>query len=84
VEVADTTVKNTFMLRVSTNWLIEGTSVSMLMEDMLRNKMFFPPRFDYHMFYVLCQFVTIYWFSLLYSWFMQQCGCSSQFSNTVE
>jgi hypothetical protein len=39
-EVAETTVK-TSMLRVSTQWQSEWTSVSMLVEDMSRNKCFF-------------------------------------------
>jgi hypothetical protein len=34
----------------------DGTSVSVLVEDMSRNKYF--PRFEYHMFYVLYPFVT--------------------------
>jgi hypothetical protein len=34
-----------------------GTSVSVLVEGMSRNKCFFA-RFEYHVFYVLCPFVT--------------------------
>jgi hypothetical protein len=45
-------------LRVSTQWSNDGTSVSMLVEDMSRNKCFFFSRFEYHMFYVLDPFVT--------------------------
>jgi TRAP-type mannitol/chloroaromatic compound transport system permease small subunit len=37
--------------------LSDGTSVLMLVEDILRNIMFFS-RFEYHMFYVLYPFVT--------------------------
>jgi hypothetical protein len=40
-EVAETTVQNTSMLRVSTHWWSDGTSVSMLEEDMSRYKCFF-------------------------------------------
>jgi hypothetical protein len=44
------------VLCVSTHWQSDGTSVSVLVEDMSRNKCFF--RFEYHVFYVLYQFVT--------------------------
>jgi hypothetical protein len=40
-EVVETTVKRTSMLRVSTHWQSDGTSVSVLVEDMSRNKCFF-------------------------------------------
>jgi hypothetical protein len=42
--------------RVSTHWQSDGASVSMLAEDMSRNKGF--STFDYHIFYVLYTFVT--------------------------
>jgi hypothetical protein len=35
---------------------VDETRISMLVEDMSRNKCF--PRFEYHMFYVLYSFVT--------------------------
>jgi hypothetical protein len=49
--------QKTSMLRVSTHWESDGTSVSMLVEDKSRNKCFFS-RLEYHMFYVLYPFVT--------------------------
>jgi hypothetical protein len=45
------------VLQVSTLWKSDGTSVSVLVEDVSRNKCFFP-RFEYHMIYVLYPFVT--------------------------
>jgi hypothetical protein len=47
----------TSMLAGSTHWYSNGTSVSMLVEDMSRNKFFFS-RFEYDMFCVLYPFVT--------------------------
>jgi hypothetical protein len=44
-----------FLLQVSTHWQIDGTSLSVLVEDMSRNNVFW--RFEYHMFYVLYPFV---------------------------
>jgi hypothetical protein len=43
-QVVDTTVKRLPMLQVSTHWQSDGTSVSMLAEDMSRNKCFFQVR----------------------------------------
>jgi hypothetical protein len=53
--VADNSQK-TSVLRVSTNWKSNWTSVSMLVEDLSRNKVF--SRIKYRMFCVLYPFVT--------------------------
>jgi hypothetical protein len=53
--VAETTVK-TSILRVSTHWQSEGTSISTLVEALSRNKCF--SRLEYHIFYVLNLFVA--------------------------
>jgi hypothetical protein len=50
--------RKTPVLRVSTHWYNEETSVSMLVEDMSINICFFPSRFEYHMFYVSYTFGT--------------------------
>jgi hypothetical protein len=45
--VAETTVKETFILRDSTDWESGGTSVPVLVEDMLRNKPYFQFRISH-------------------------------------
>jgi hypothetical protein len=42
VEVAETTIKKTSMLPVSTHWQSVETNISMLVKVMSRNKCFFP------------------------------------------
>jgi hypothetical protein len=37
--------------KTSVHWFSDGTGVSVLVEDMSRNKVFFFSRFEYHMFY---------------------------------
>jgi hypothetical protein len=54
--VAETTVKR-ILLRVSTHWQSDGTSVSILAEDMSRNKCFFQVPISYAV-HVLYPFVT--------------------------
>jgi hypothetical protein len=54
--VAETTVKKTSMLRVSTHWLSDGTSVPISVEDMPEINVFL--RFEYYMLYILYLFVT--------------------------
>jgi hypothetical protein len=52
-EQAETTVKRLLCCGFQSN----GTSVSLLVEDMSRNK-YFPPKFGYHIFYVvICSYV---------------------------
>jgi hypothetical protein len=46
------------MLRVWTQCYSDGTDVSMLVEDMSRNKPFFFHRFEYHIFHNLYLIVT--------------------------
>jgi hypothetical protein len=57
--------QKTSMLLVSTTWHSDGTSVSILVEDMSGNKCF--PGFEYHTFYFLYSFVT-YLLTSSYVW----------------
>jgi hypothetical protein len=50
--------EKTSMLWVSTHWYSNGTSISMLVEDILRNTSNAFLRFEYHMFWVLYPFVS--------------------------
>jgi hypothetical protein len=49
-EKVETDVRKWLRLQASAQWYIDGASVSVLVENMLRNKFFFFPRFEYQMF----------------------------------
>jgi hypothetical protein len=53
-EVAETTLKGLLCY----GFRRTGKAIDKLVEDTSRNKCFPPPRFEYHMFYVLYPFVT--------------------------
>jgi hypothetical protein len=57
--------QKTSMLRVSTHWKSDGTSVSMLGEDMSRNKCFFFSGSNVTCFTFYIRLWPIYWLSLI-------------------